>query len=740
MGLTRALSPREATPIPLPPKGGSPPEVEYGFKRRLVLFDLAQPVVPGYNPLRENGLRIDLQAQYVREAVKSAWGASSFDSTPLLARMLYLCLYVARAMRVSMMEALDVLRPTPALRQKALQQIDDPFVHNSLFAFDQLSDRLKTEQASSTLSRLEAFLCDQTVRQVICSPESLDLEELLTERKIILMRFARYQPVLPDTLKLLGRMFFNDLLAHIYKGYGEGKFSEKKPCYVMCDEVQNFATKQVCDALDEGRGIGFHTILAHQHLKQLSLEDKDGYLRESVMTDARTKVLFGGLNDEDQDAFATILLKRHYDPLAVKYIQKNPIFAPVESVRKVITYSETETHSASATGNLTKAHAVSHADQHSRSRGRSDANAIAFSEGQQESHMLGKNSSITESQNWGEANTRSGSHTDSAGVNHSRGSGSNRSHGSTDTVGTNSSVGSSQGDVRTTGTSTGAGESMLPPVEHLLYTEDPEVVGLSANTADTESRAASSGRQQMQGSSAAHAETNQLSETENEQMGTSRSTADARGWSNSEQKGNGIAHQTGENEAHTRGTDRSMTRGNTVTNSEQDTDGYSDTVAHTDSRSIGFSEGTANSRGKSVTLSPFYDYVREEIQVPTFLSVEEQKLLIMQKLTQIPDQHAELIAPVSGDCFFRTPHAPAPTITRRRLAADHAYVYRTVPGYPRVALPAEDCTIVDVEIEEIADPQPPTILPSSAALVQPESEEALWKRWVPGLRSRQEKK
>jgi len=31
LGITRALSPREATPIPLPPKGGSPPEVEYGF-------------------------------------------------------------------------------------------------------------------------------------------------------------------------------------------------------------------------------------------------------------------------------------------------------------------------------------------------------------------------------------------------------------------------------------------------------------------------------------------------------------------------------------------------------------------------------------------------------------------------------------------------------------------------------------------------------------------------------------
>jgi hypothetical protein len=34
LGLTRVLSPREATPIPLPPKGGSPPEVEYGLLKR----------------------------------------------------------------------------------------------------------------------------------------------------------------------------------------------------------------------------------------------------------------------------------------------------------------------------------------------------------------------------------------------------------------------------------------------------------------------------------------------------------------------------------------------------------------------------------------------------------------------------------------------------------------------------------------------------------------------------------
>src|SRR5215216_3404598 len=100
-----------------------------GLQKRLVLFDLSdESVLPGYNPLRPTNLRIDLQAQYAREGVKSAWGASTFDSTPLWARMLYLCLYTARAMAVSILEALDVLRPSPTLRHKAIQTVTDPFV------------------------------------------------------------------------------------------------------------------------------------------------------------------------------------------------------------------------------------------------------------------------------------------------------------------------------------------------------------------------------------------------------------------------------------------------------------------------------------------------------------------------------------------------------------------------------------------------------------------------------------
>jgi hypothetical protein len=308
--------------------------------------------------------------------------------------------------------------------------------------------------------------------------------------------------------------------------------------------------------------------------------------------------------------------------------------------------------------------------------------------------------------------------------------------------------------------STGEGQVMLPPKEErffdfLYVEEEPVVLTTSTNTGASEGRSASAGSSTVEGSSSAHADSHMrgknslvgssaaharsslTGESENEMTGTSAASADMRGWSNSEQHGHAVAHQTGENAACTRGTDRSIARGNTVTNSTQATDGHSDTVGHTDSQGIAFTEGTTTTRGVSVAMTPFYEYRREDVETPVFLTPEEQKLLIMQRLENIPNQHAELIVPVRGDCFFRTPHTPAPQITTRRLAADHAYVYRTVPGYPPVALPPADISDADVEVYEVPEIQTPAALPSPAP--DAEVEAGLWQRWTKMGRGRQEK-
>ena len=109
-------------------------------------------------------------------------------------------------------------------------------------------------------------------------------------------------------------MFVNDLLAQVYKGHGEGRFDEEHPIYLMIDEVQNFATRQLCDAVDEGRGIGLCNIYAHQFGWQLANEDQSGYLLHSVMNDLRTKIIFGGLEPEELEQLSKMVFLDRYNP------------------------------------------------------------------------------------------------------------------------------------------------------------------------------------------------------------------------------------------------------------------------------------------------------------------------------------------------------------------------------------------------------------------------------------------
>jgi hypothetical protein len=292
---------------------------------------------------------------------------------------------------------------------------------------------------------------------------------------------------------------------------------------------------------------------------------------------------------------------------------------------------------------------------------------------------------------------------------------------------------------------------MSPPREHIVYTDDPEVIGLSSNSSTTEGQSSFAGTSGMVGSSVGHATNHMQSISDGEMDSTSRSSADTEGWSRSVQEGHGVAETQGESEAWTRGTNRSTTRGKTVTNSEQATDGYSDTVGHTDTHGIAFTEGETITDGESVTLSPFYEYRREEIETPTFLTPEEQKLLVMQKLARIPKMHFLVKAPESADCIIRAPFVADPSITRRRLAAGLETVYSSAPCYTTLEQRGNENIagrgdhgasgvtgngdVVDVEVREVRKQKSGAALPSPAPSDAPtdaETEAALWERWVPG--------
>jgi hypothetical protein len=606
-----------------------------GFSSRLVLFDLSSEIIPGYNPLRENGLRIDVQAQWVREGIKSAWGASTFDATPLLARMLYLCLYVARAMSLSLLEALDVLRPMPTLRHKALARIKDPFVHGALAAFDHLSDRVKTEQASSTVSRLEMFVCDELVRKVVCSKQSLDVEAILTERKILLVNFAKYQPLLPDALKLLGRMFLNDLLAHVYKGHGEGRFDENKPCYIVCDEVQNFATTSLCDALDEGRGIGFHSIIAHQHLSQLADEDKSGYLLRSVLNDARTKIIFGDLDFDDLQMLSRNAMLDRYSPWALKDELTSPVFVPVETTR----VSRSVSHSHSNGWGLSLPESVTEGTSASTSQGTSESLTLgvqhsrseALTRGTSQGRAFATGTSMTDVDSWSES--------DGEGEQWAEGDNNATSWAESSAMSLGESAAMGEGAVLSPD-----GEPMSTSIHATAGSSAAFISGMSAGGSHVQS--ASHGGSRMHGSArgGAHGITHSISESTSETASESRTIGTTTGES--------FAFQCGTSEVETTGTSRTVSHGRTPSWSEEESESVSETE------------------------SPFHEYHREDIvSSRTYLTPEEQTLLAIQDMKALPMAHFVLKTPESSACVMRAPWVPDPWISKRTLAEKLARVY-----------------------------------------------------------------
>src|ERR1035438_6139702 len=139
----------------------------------------------------------------------------------------------------------------------------------------------------------------------------------------------RQNVISEDNQHLLGTLLVNELLS---AGFAR-RPHERQPFFVFIDEFSHFVTKDACEILDGGRKFGLHFTLAHQHLGQL--KEKDAEVYYSTLTNARTKIVFGGLNDEDVDLIAKELFTGELDPEQVKNEIWHRGFEPVESTRTV---------------------------------------------------------------------------------------------------------------------------------------------------------------------------------------------------------------------------------------------------------------------------------------------------------------------------------------------------------------------------------------------------------------------
>ncbi len=168
-------------------------------------------------------------------------------------------------------------------RNEYLKSVDDRSIHyywNNEFAL------LKKVTLSPLLTRLDTFLRPKTIRYILSQKQGLDFNEVINERKILLVKLSQGL-IGEENSYLLGTL----ILSKIYQVAQARQLLSKEsrhPFYIYLDEFQNFITPSINGILSGARKYGVGLILAHQELGQI----KDTDIGNSVLSNANIRICF----------------------------------------------------------------------------------------------------------------------------------------------------------------------------------------------------------------------------------------------------------------------------------------------------------------------------------------------------------------------------------------------------------------------------------------------------------------
>lgn len=307
--------------------------------RRVVPFDVSETRrMIGFNPIARNARVMTYQVVALMEAIRKCFGQGSFQETPRLARWLFNVAYALVSCGLTLVQAQHLVNPGPSSMRTAIcARIANPRIRAEWEWLESMKFDKREERIESTLNRIKPFVEHEIIRPILGQhTKTLDFPAILRDRKILLVNLARQNSISEDNQHLLGTLLVNELMT---AAFGRRQ-QERTPFFVFIDEFGHFVTKDACEILDGGRKFGLHLTLAHQHLGQLRAKDQEVYY--STLTNARTKIVFGGLNDEDVDLIAREMFTGELDPDQVKDEIWHRGFEPVESTRTITAYSASQ--------------------------------------------------------------------------------------------------------------------------------------------------------------------------------------------------------------------------------------------------------------------------------------------------------------------------------------------------------------------------------------------------------------
>ena len=285
----------------------------------------------GFDPLRCD------DREYVPRTVDAAvaacaqvWGGEDTSKTPLLKRCLRAVFFALVAAKRPFADAMFLTNATDTagLRAALTTELEDPIFQALWDDLNAMSRREFTETFSSTNSRLIEFLASPTIRQMLSLREhALDVAQCMEQGDILLVNLQP-KKVSHDNARLIGTLLTNALFTAAVRR--DPREAKRRPFYLYIDECYRFLTEDVESMLDETRKFGLHVTLSHQHLGQLRKYGE--HVFNAVMTNTGTKVVFGGLPDDDAELMARQILRPIFDFNRPKELLNKPTVVGFQKV------------------------------------------------------------------------------------------------------------------------------------------------------------------------------------------------------------------------------------------------------------------------------------------------------------------------------------------------------------------------------------------------------------------------
>lgn len=166
-------------------------------------------------------------------------------------------------------------------RDELIRKVRDPFAKAYWTRTDNQYQSRQDQKADPLLTRFHP-LTDPVIRNIIGqSKSSFYMDDVVKQNKILLVNLSGVDKT---AASVMGTLLMNSLWNSVQRWHSQ------KGIHLYLDEFHRFMNIPVDteSMLVEARSMGLGMVLAHQQLAQL----KDESLKQAIMTNARTKLLF----------------------------------------------------------------------------------------------------------------------------------------------------------------------------------------------------------------------------------------------------------------------------------------------------------------------------------------------------------------------------------------------------------------------------------------------------------------